>query len=208
MKEISKMYEDELKKKHDEVIALMKGLAKKDEEMLKNIVAPIYVVEGAAFVDETQQTSWNALVRKQTKVSKNYGGLIEESLKIMRDIELKGIDNAIRDLVDLESDVDKVVAVVNKYSKHGNEFAKTLVSNNPKIVEIYPALNRIVKKGPAKTSDGRDAYNNDGINDAISYMSNLVETLNVDDRIKEAIAIQRDELKNIRDIRLNKNKVK
>ena len=73
-----------------------------------------------------------------------------------------------------ESDVDKVVAVVNKYSKHGNEFAKTLVSNNPKIVEIYPALNRIVKKGPAKTSDGREAYNNDGINAIYIYNDKLI----------------------------------
>ena len=208
MKDVSKMYEEELQKKADEVISLMKGLAKKDEMMLRNLVAPIYIVEGAAFVDETQQTSWNALVKKHTKVNKNYGGLIDESLRVMRAIEIKGIDGAIRELVDLESDVSKVVAVVNKYSRHGNDFAKALVSNNPKIVEVYPALNRIVKKGPGKVSSNRDEYNNNGLNDAISYMSNLVSTLNVDQKIKDSILYEQSELKDIKEKRLNKTKKK
>ena len=87
MKDMSRLYEKELQEKQKEVIALIKGLAKKDEMMLKNLVAPIYMVEGSAFVDQTQQASWNALVKKYTKVNKNYGGLIDESLRVMRTIE-------------------------------------------------------------------------------------------------------------------------
>jgi hypothetical protein len=208
MKDMSRLYEKELQEKQKEVIALIKGLAKKDEMMLKNLVAPIYMVEGSAFVDQTQQASWNALVKKYTKVNKNYGGLIDESLRVMRTIELKGIDHAIRELVDLESDVSKVVAVVNKYSKHGSEFTSTLVRNNPKIVEIYPPIARVAKKEPVKASSDRDEYNDKGLTESIEYMSNLIENLNVDERIKEAIALERDELKGIQEKRLGKSKTK
>ena len=39
-------------------------------------------------------------------------------------------------------------------------------------------------------------------------MSNLIENLNVDERIKEAIALERDELKGIQEKRLGKSKTK
>ena len=206
MKDISSYYEKELQAKHDEVMALMKNLAKKDQMMLRNLVAPIYIVEGSAFVDETQQPAWNNLVKKYTKVNKNYGALIDESLRIMRSIEIKGVEGAIRDLVDLESDVSKVVAIVNKYSVKGNEFVNVLVDNNPKIVEVYPALPRIAKKGPAKVSEGREEYNKKGLEDSIMYMSNLVNTLKVDEKIKESIAHEQSELEAIKKLRSTKNK--
>ena len=206
MKDISSYYEKELQAKHDEVMALMKNLAKKDQMMLRNLVAPIYIVEGSAFVDETQQPAWNNLVKKYTKVNKNYGALIDESLRIMRAIEIKGVEGAIRDLVDLESDVSKVVAIVNKYSVKGNEFVNVLVDNNPKIVEVYPALPRIAKKGPAKVSEGREEYNKKGLEDSIMYMSNLVNTLKVDEKIKESIAHEQSELEAIKKLRSAKNK--
>lgn len=206
MKDISSYYEKELQAKHDEVMALMKNLAKKDQMMLRNLVAPIYIVEGSAFVDETQQPAWNNLVKKYTKVNKNYGALIDESLRIMRSIEIKGVEGAIRDLVDLESDVSKVVAIVNKYSVKGNEFVNVLVDNNPKIVEVYPALPRIAKKGPAKVSEGREEYNKKGLEDSIMYMSNLVNTLKVDEKIKESIAQEQSELEAIKKLRSTKNK--
>ena len=206
MKDISSYYEKELQAKHDEVMALMKNLAKKDQMMLRNLVAPIYIVEGSAFVDETQQPAWNNLVKKYTKVNKNYGALIDESLRIMRSIEIKGVEGAIRDLVDLESDVSKVVAIVNKYSVKGNEFVNVLVDNNPKIVEVYPALPRIAKKGPAKVSEGREEYNKKGLADSIMYMSNLVNTLKVDEKIKESIAHEQSELEAIKKLRSAKNK--
>ena len=206
MKDISSYYEKELQAKHDEVMALMKNLAKKDQMMLRNLVAPIYIVEGSAFVDETQQPAWNNLVKKYTKVNKNYGALIDESLRIMRSIEIKGVEGAIRDLVDLESDVSKVVAIVNKYSVKGNEFVNLLVDNNPKIVEVYPALPRIAKKGPAKVSEGREEYNKKGLEDSIMYMSNLVNTLKVDEKIKESIAHEQSELEAIKKLRSAKNK--
>lgn len=206
MKDISSYYEKELQAKHDEVMALMKNLAKKDQMMLRNLVAPIYIVEGSAFVDETQQPAWNNLVKKYTKVNKNYGALIDESLRIMRSIEIKGVEGAIRDLVDLESDVSKVVAIVNKYSVKGNEFVNVLVDNNPKIVEVYPALPRIAKKGPAKVSEGREEYNKKGLEDSIMYMSNLVNTLKVDEKIKESIAHEQSELEAIKKLRSAKNK--
>ena len=206
MKDISSYYEKELQAKHDEVMALMKNLAKKDQMMLRNLVAPIYIVEGSAFVDETQQPAWNNLVKKYTKVNKNYGALIDESLRIMRSIEIKGVEGAIRDLVDLESDVSKVVAIVNKYSVKGNEFVNVLVDNNPKIVEVYPALPRIAKKGPAKVSEGREEYNKKGLEDSIMYMSNLVNTLKVDEKIKESIAQEQSELEAIKKLRSAKNK--
>ena len=206
MKDVSSYYEKELQAKHDEVMALMKGLAKKDKMMLRNLVAPIYIVEGSAFVDEAQQLSWNNLVKKYTKVNKNYGALIDESLRIMRAIEIKGVEGAIRDLVDLESDVSKVAAIVNKYSIKGNEFVNVLVNNNPKIVEVYPALLRIAKKGPSKVSEGREEYNKKGLEDSIMYMSNLVNTLNVDAKIKESIAHEQSELETIKKLRSAKNK--
>lgn len=206
MKDISSYYEKELQAKHDEVMALMKNLAKKDQMMLRNLVAPIYIVEGSAFVDETQQPAWNNLVKKYTKVNKNYGALIDESLRIMRSIEIKGVEGAIRDLVDLESDVSKVAAIVNKYSVKGNEFVNVLVDNNPKIVEVYPALPRIAKKGPAKVSEGREEYNKKGLEDSIMYMSNLVNTLKVDEKIKESIAHEQSELEAIKKLRSTKNK--
>ena len=206
MKDISSYYEKELQAKHDEVMALMKNLAKKDQMMLRNLVAPIYIVEGSAFVDETQQPAWNNLVKKYTKVNKNYGALIDESLRIMRSIEIKGVEGAIRDLVDLESDVSKVAAIVNKYSVKGNEFVNVLVDNNPKIVEVYPALPRIAKKGPAKVSEGREEYNKKGLEDSIMYMSNLVNTLKVDEKIKESIAHEQSELEAIKKLRSAKNK--
>jgi hypothetical protein len=206
MKDVSSYYEKELQAKHDEVMALMKNLAKKDQMMLRNLVAPIYIVEGSAFVDETQQPAWNNLVKKYTKVNKNYGALIDESLRIMRSIEIKGVEGAIRDLVDLESDVSKVVAIVNKYSVKGNEFVNVLVDNNPKIVEVYPALPRIAKKGPAKVSEGREEYNKKGLEDSIMYMSNLVNTLKADEKIKESIAHEQSELEAIKKLRSAKNK--
>ena len=191
------LYEEELKRKHDEVIGLMKNHHKQSEMLLKKIISPMWQIEGKAFIDETQQTSWNALVKKEVKLSKNYGSLIGESLKVMRSIELKGVDAAIRDLVDLESDLGKVVAVVNRYSKKGNEFAKTLVENNPKIVRVYPELLRVVKKNSSVSSDNRDEYNKKGLQEAIEYIDVLVADLKVKEMIKQSIVSESEELKNI-----------
>lgn len=202
------LYEEELKRKHQEVISLMNNQHKQSEILLRKIIAPMWQVEGKAFIDETQQASWDALVKKEAKISKNYGSLIAESLKVMRSIEINGVDAAIRDLVDLESDLSKVVAIVNRFSIKGNEFTKTLVENNPKILKVYPELSKIVKKNSSVSSENRDAYNKKGLEEAIEYIDVLVSDLKVKDMIKQAIVSENEELKNIATKRNEMGKVR
>ena len=200
----------ELRNKSRDVIDLMKNYDKYLKFVERKITLPVLEIQGKAFVDETQFKAWKKFVKKGYPM--NYKGhanriLAHEVLGTLYEIETHGIEETIKDLIYVNSDTDKAVIAIAKFSRHGKEFAETLINNNPKILEVYPEIKKALHVENV-VSANRDEYNAKGMDESIEYLTKVLEGLPEGKKPAESVSYQLEMLEKIKGLRATKENVR
>ena len=115
-----------------------------EKTLFKKLWAPAWDLQGQAFIEPKKHAAWRRAIKWDSLTSNLYGTYIQDTLNVMRAIELGGNEAGIKAMSNVDFGSNRVLELVEKFHRQGKNFANAYVDSRPDLVEKYPELKKYV----------------------------------------------------------------
>ena len=181
---MSWMYSDEeyykqLKYQEREIKKSIKYWEKVERNLLKKLWSPVWEKQGQAFIEPKKHNAWKRAIKFDSLTRNLYGTYIQDTLAVMRAIELGGHQAGIDALNSVDMGKNRVLELVEKFHRQGETFAAKYVESRPGLVEDYPKLKKYVNGQSNPLTKEEIARGEVALQEAIAYTIEATEHIHL-----------------------------
>jgi hypothetical protein len=178
------MYSDEeyykqLKYQEREIKKSIKYWEKVERNLLKKLWSPVWEKQGQAFIEPKKHAAWRRAIKWDSLTRNLYGTYIQDTLNVMRAIELGGNEAGIKAMSNVDFGSNRVLELVEKFHRQGKSFANAYVDSRPDLVDKYPELKKYVGGIDNPLTVEEINRGNEALKEAIAYTIEATEHIHL-----------------------------
>lgn len=199
---MSWMYSDEelvkeMRAKEKEIKDSLKYWKKVEKDLFKKLWAPVWELQGKAFIEPKKHAAWKRAIKWDSLTSNLYGTYIQDTLAVMRAIELGGNEAGVEAMKHVDFGSNRVLELVEKFHRQGKNFANYYVNARPDLVDMYPELKKYVGGRDKPLTVEEVNRGNEALKEAITFTKEALQYISMHDVEKSKVNINITEMEAI-----------